>query len=123
CMVCHGELVRLRPSRRHLTSFYLMVSLGGAVGGLSAAIIAPYLFHSYWEFHLGIWITAALLFVLMMRDKTSWLHERSPALALGVIVADLLVPTLLSDDAILALERGLTRRSTIMWSDPSAIMV
>jgi hypothetical protein len=34
CMVCHGELVRLKPDPRHLTSFYLMISLGGALGGL-----------------------------------------------------------------------------------------
>lgn len=33
CMVCHGELVRLKPHPRHLTSFYLMISAGGALGG------------------------------------------------------------------------------------------
>ena len=32
CMFCHGELVRLKPAPRHLTRFYLMISLGGAVG-------------------------------------------------------------------------------------------
>ena len=32
CMVCHGELVRLRPDPRFLTSFYLMISAGGALG-------------------------------------------------------------------------------------------
>ena len=34
CMVCHGELVRRRPDASHLTSFYVSVSLGGALGGL-----------------------------------------------------------------------------------------
>ena len=33
CMVCHGELVRLRPDPRHLTEFYLLIAAGGAVGG------------------------------------------------------------------------------------------
>jgi MFS family permease len=49
CMVCHGELARLKPDPRYLTSFYLMVSLGGALGGVFVAIGAPHLFHSYVE--------------------------------------------------------------------------
>src|SRR5207302_2217662 len=32
CMFCHGELARLKPAPRHLTRFYLMISLGGAAG-------------------------------------------------------------------------------------------
>ena len=40
-MVCHGELSRLRPHPRYLTSFYLMLALGGAIGGLFVAVIAP----------------------------------------------------------------------------------
>ena len=34
CMVCHGELVRLKPATAHLTSFYLLVAAGGALGGV-----------------------------------------------------------------------------------------
>ncbi len=41
CMLCHGELVRLRPAPRYLTGFYLMISAGGALGGLSISIVAP----------------------------------------------------------------------------------
>src|SRR5258708_22849906 len=44
CMVCHGELVKLKPSERYLTSFYLMVAVGGALGGTFAALIAPRIF-------------------------------------------------------------------------------
>src|SRR5215831_15423467 len=40
CMVCHGELVRLRPHRRDLTTFYLMVSAGGVLGGLLSVVVA-----------------------------------------------------------------------------------
>ena len=46
CMVCHGELVRLKPDPRHLTNFYLMVAVGGALGGLFVAVGAPHLFHT-----------------------------------------------------------------------------
>ncbi len=52
CMVCHGELVRLKPHPRHLTNFYLMISLGGALGGLFVAVGAPHWFESYFELDL-----------------------------------------------------------------------
>jgi len=45
-MVCHGELARLKPDPRHLTSFFLMVSLGGALGGAFVGILAPHVFRS-----------------------------------------------------------------------------
>ncbi len=54
CMLCHGELVRLKPSPRHLTTFYLTISAGGAAGGLFAGLIAPYIFSSYCELPLAI---------------------------------------------------------------------
>ena len=54
CMTCHGELAARKPSPRYLTSFYLMLSLGGAIGGLFAGLVAPYLFKSYFELPLAI---------------------------------------------------------------------
>jgi hypothetical protein len=57
CMVCHGELVRLKPHPRYLTGFYVIVSLGGAVGGLFVGLLAPNLFRAYYEFPIG-WLSA-----------------------------------------------------------------
>jgi hypothetical protein len=54
CLFCHGELARRRPAPRHLTLFYLMVSLGGALGGIFVALIAPRVFRIYWELPLGL---------------------------------------------------------------------
>ena len=51
-MVCHGELVRRRPAARHLTEFYLLMSLGGVLGGLFASLIAPYIFDRVYEYPL-----------------------------------------------------------------------
>ena len=49
CMCCHGELSRSRPAPQHLTLFFLIVSLGGAAGGLFVALLAPALFKSFYE--------------------------------------------------------------------------
>lgn len=54
CMLCHGELVRLKPSPRHLTSFYLTMSAGGAAGGLAVGLVAPLVFRGYFELPLAI---------------------------------------------------------------------
>jgi hypothetical protein len=61
CMVCHGELVARKPAPQHLTRFYLMVSLGGALGGLLCGVIAPLLFSYYWEFPLALLVFALLV--------------------------------------------------------------
>lgn len=90
CMVCHGELVRLKPGRRFLTAFYLMVSIGGALGGIFVGVIAPLMFSGFWELHLAMALVAALTVVVLWRDRTSWLHRRHPwpaAVALAGAVA------------------------------------
>lgn len=70
-MVCHGELVRLKPHPKHLTLFYVMLSVGGAVGGVFVGLIAPNLFNAYYEFQIGLGITATLIVaVLMPKDET-----------------------------------------------------
>ena len=59
-MVCHGELAKSRPPAEHLTGFYLWMSLGGVLGGIFNAIVAPLAFHTVVEFPLAL-ILAALL--------------------------------------------------------------
>lgn len=49
-MVCHGELARSRPDPRYLTEFYLLLSLGGMLGGLFNALAAPLLFDRVVEY-------------------------------------------------------------------------
>jgi MFS family permease len=56
CMFCHGELARLKPDPRHLTRFYLAISLGGALGAALVAIAAPLALPGYFE--LGIALVA-----------------------------------------------------------------
>ena len=69
CMLSHGELYLLRPEADHLTSFYLMVSIGGALGGLFVSLIAPVIFNGYWEFFVGLAMAIAILLSLRGGDS------------------------------------------------------
>ena len=60
CMVCHGELALQKPNPKQLTLFYLMVSVGGALGGSFVAILAPLVFDSYWELPISLVACGAL---------------------------------------------------------------
>jgi SAM-dependent methyltransferase len=71
CMVCHGELYRLRPDPNYLTGFYLMIATGGALGGLFVAVGAPLLFTDYYELHWGLLLCGALFTLVCLREKTS----------------------------------------------------
>lgn len=51
-MVCHRELFERRPTIHHLTEFYLWMSLGGVLGGVFAALVAPQIFNTIWEYPL-----------------------------------------------------------------------
>jgi len=61
CMFCHGELSQLKPAPRFLTTYYLMISLGGAIGGLLVGLVAPHLLTGYFELGIGLVACAALL--------------------------------------------------------------
>lgn len=62
CMVCHGEIVARRPAARHLTRFYLMVSLGGAAGGLLVGIVAPLVFPAAFELPFALCFVALAIY-------------------------------------------------------------
>ncbi len=80
CMFFHGELAAMKPSPRHLTGFYLMVSLGGALGGLAVGFVAPKVFNAYYEFSAGLLITLALAAYL-----TRSAHKLVPLAALAAL--------------------------------------
>jgi predicted O-methyltransferase YrrM len=67
CLFCHGELARLKPPARHLTQFYLMMSVGGALGAIFVGVVAPRIFNGYWEMGLGLTLTALLAVVTLRR--------------------------------------------------------
>ena len=75
CMVCHGELVNLRPSPRHLTAFYLAIAAGGSIGGIAVALIAPMVLDRLWEFQFFSLVPLLLLIVAAARDGRSRLRR------------------------------------------------
>jgi spermidine synthase len=93
CMLCHGELVRLKPDPRYLTSFYLAMSAGGAIGGVFVAIVCPLIFSTYLEIRLGLiaaYVVAILVMLLLLRARVSgkgrWLYVPILPLMIGALV-------------------------------------
>ena len=72
CMVCHGELARLKPDPKYLTHFYLTIAAGGALGGVFVALIAPHIFQSFYELQFGLVFCGVLiLFALSLDPETA----------------------------------------------------
>jgi hypothetical protein len=67
CMLCQGELARSRPSPRYLTTFYLTIAAGGAIGGVFVALIAPRIFTEFSEYQIGLAAACLLGFLGWMR--------------------------------------------------------
>jgi SAM-dependent methyltransferase len=71
CMFCHGELARARPDPAQLTRFYLMISLGGALGAVLVAVVAPLTLHGYYELDIAL-VVLALLSLSRLRGRLLW---------------------------------------------------
>jgi SAM-dependent methyltransferase len=87
CMFCHGELAAMRPAPRYLTRFYLMISIGGAAGGLFVGLAAPRLFNTYLELPMALIACGALAALLTWRSaaaSTRRILYAVPALAAAV---------------------------------------
>ena len=99
-MVCHGELARRRPAPAYLTSFYLMVSVGGAIGGLLIGFAAPYLFNGLYDLPIVVSLTGFMLVYLLWRERgrprakpigeSTFLDEPYDKVVIGVLTAALL---------------------------------
>jgi hypothetical protein len=91
-MVCHGELFRLRPPESQLTLFYLLLALGGALGGVFVSLVAPLIFLGYWEFHWSLVATLILLGLCIAGDRTLPPSRlQGPALIAGWFTVGILV--------------------------------
>lgn len=95
CLFCHGELAARRPGAGGLTRFYLMVSLGGALGGIFVGLVAPRVFHSVIEFPLALAAVCAAGAAMawsragLARAWRAALVTVSAAVLLGTVLLDL----------------------------------
>ena len=89
-MVCHGELVRLKPQIQYLTGFYLMVSLGGALGGAFVNFLAPLMFSGFWEYHVSILLVISLTGFGLLRhyrsQRPKWLLTSGAVVWIAMLV-------------------------------------
>jgi hypothetical protein len=86
-LALHGELARLRPPPRHLTEFYLVIALGGVLGGALNALLAPALFSSLAEYPIAM-VLACVLARPRRADDVGWrtrLADVGVAAAVGVL--------------------------------------
>jgi spermidine synthase len=103
-MVCHGELASRRPAAERLTEFYLWISLGGVLGGIFNAVVAPMVFNTVVEYPIILVLSCLMRPALpapLSRSKFGlWFHARVserqadvllPAALCAMIVAPLLV--------------------------------
>ncbi|HKP62963.1 MAG TPA: fused MFS/spermidine synthase [Polyangiales bacterium] len=81
CMLCHGELARLKPDPRHLTLYYLVIAAGGALGALVIAIGAPLLLRGYYEMHAVLVLLAIIVAICAWRMDVLY-----GVLALSVVI-------------------------------------
>ena len=87
-MVAHGRLASLRPHVGRLTEFYLCLALGGALGGIFNALVAPVLFESTLEYPLILFLACLSRArwreeVASMRTRLAWLSDLGIPAAIG----------------------------------------
>jgi len=90
CMICHGELARSKPAVEQLTSYYLTIAAGGALGSAFVVLLAPIIFDRFWEFHVGLLGCGVLLAVAVFRDRQSWMRRKRYGVPIVASVAILL---------------------------------
>ena len=95
-MICNGETYRLRPDPLHLTRFYLMTSIGGALGGVFINLVAPFVFKGYWELPISFGLTWTLVLAVFVTRKAADPEKRVRFIANVLVSATVLLVGALS---------------------------
>jgi hypothetical protein len=92
CLLCHGELARRKPAPRYLTVFYLMISLGGALGGIFVGLVAPRLFGAEYELQIGLGVCGLIALgtlywqLLPFWSRTIWMLMAGATVVLLIVL-------------------------------------
>jgi len=90
CMICNGELARARPPKEKLTSYYLTIAAGGAVGGAFVALVAPRIFTEFTEYPVGLALACGLALVggEIRRPQKALVIAAVTAVVAAVMISD-----------------------------------
>lgn len=84
-MVAHGEIALSKPHTQHLTRFYLAICAGGAIGSALVSLAAPFIFRSFYEYHLllaAFLIYSAWLLIFRTETRVAWKRNRREAIGI-----------------------------------------
>jgi Ca2+/Na+ antiporter len=95
CMILHGELARIKPKEENLTLYYLMISMGGVLGGIMCNFFIPIIFDGFWEIYLGFAGFVVLTSYLLLKNETGkkiqqnnlWFSVGAIVLLLGILIS------------------------------------
>jgi SAM-dependent methyltransferase len=76
CMACHGELAHLKPKPAQLTTFYLAIAAGGALGGSAIALLAPRFFNANYEYPVVLTLVSIVLLIALWHERKDWSRHR-----------------------------------------------
>ena len=111
-MCCHGELARTRPNPEYLTRYYLLISAGGAFGGIYVGLIAPLIHSGYVELNVGLFAALVVVLTACYRDE-GWVLRGPQArfFAYGTVVTLAVLGFLLGENAlsVASASRAVTR--------------
>lgn len=89
CVFCHGELAARKPDSSVLTGYYLMLSVGGAAGGVFVGLVAPRIFPSLYELPLALLLVAVTALLAVVRRpglSLRWSAALGAAALLGALL-------------------------------------
>lgn len=110
--ICHGELHRERPAPDQLTSFYLHIAAGGAIGSMVVTLAAPLIFDSFFELPLLWSIIVAAFCFRVWRERNVRLM---PWIGLGLLFSPFIVPLFRSADGFII--------GSSLWRDYTAALM
>jgi hypothetical protein len=106
-MVCQNELYRRRPATEALTQFYAWMSLGGVLGGIFAALIAPQIFSSVLEYPLLVLASLLIRPGVWRTPRAVWIKDLALVsgigLAFAIAIVKLSSPTAIFVLAVMAM--------------------
>jgi hypothetical protein len=87
CFAVHGELARKKPEEKHLTLYYLLISIGGVLGSIIINLFMPLILSNYWEYYLAFFGSILLLAYVIFTDERKRMRKISLSLFIISVLA------------------------------------